>query len=81
MKKFICYLFALAISTGVSYSQSTDPVVEAIIKEATENSQLEILAHELMDGIGPRLVGTPNMQRANDWALSKYSSWGIAARN
>ncbi|GIL24542.1 MAG: aminopeptidase [Bacteroidota bacterium] len=58
-----------------------DAIVDAIIKEATENSQLEKLGHELMDGIGPRLVGTPKMQQAHDWAVAKYSSWGITARN
>jgi carboxypeptidase Q len=58
-----------------------DPIVEAIIKEATENSQLEKLGHELMDGVGPRLVGSPKMQLAHDWAVAKYTSWGISARN
>jgi len=55
--------------------------VNSIIKEANENSQLEKLGHELMDGIGPRLVGTPQMKKAHDWAVAKYSSWGISARN
>src|SRR5688572_1634676 len=66
---------------GNSQPAPKDPIVEAIIKEATENSQLEKLAHELMDGIGPRLVGTPKMQEAHDWAVKKYTDWGIAARN
>ena len=39
------------------------------------------MAHELLDGIGPRLVGTPQMKKANDWAVDKYTSWGITARN
>lgn len=56
-------------------------VADAIVKEATENSQLEKLAHELMDQIGPRLVGTPQMQQAHDWAVAKYNAWGITARN
>lgn len=55
--------------------------VAALIKEATENSQLENLANELMNGIGPRLVGSPKMQQAHDWALANYKSWGITARN
>ena len=58
-----------------------DPVVEAIIKEATDNSMLEKLGHELMDGIGPRLVGSPKMQQAHDWAVATYTGWGISARN
>lgn len=57
-----------------------DPVIENIIKMATENSQLEKLGHELMDGVGPRLVGTPQMKQAADWAVDKYKGWGIDAR-
>jgi carboxypeptidase Q len=56
-------------------------VIDAIMQEGTQNSQLEKLAHELMDGIGPRLVGTPQMKQANDWAMAKYAGWGISARN
>ncbi|GLU42938.1 M20/M25/M40 family metallo-hydrolase [Allomuricauda sp. NBRC 101325] len=72
-------LFILSVS--FISAQEKDPVVESIIKEATENSQLEKLGHELMDGIGPRLVGTPQMKNAHDWAVAKYQSWGIAAKN
>lgn len=72
-------LFILLFTTGVALAQ--DPVIDAIIMEANDNSQLEQLAHELFDGIGPRLVGTPQMQQAHDWAVKKYAGWGIPARN
>ncbi len=62
-------------------AQNADPVIEKILKEAKDNSQLEKLAHELLDKIGPRLVGTPQMQEANDWAVAKYTNWGITAKN
>lgn len=91
MKKRIVFFCAVAFLFGsVAYAQSPfgpppqapkDPIVDAIIKEATENSQLEKLGRELLDGIGPRLVGSPKMQQANDWAVAKYTSWGIPARN
>lgn len=58
-----------------------DAVVDKIMKEGTDNSQLEKLAHELLDKIGPRLTGTPQLKQANDWAVSKYTEWGIPARN
>ncbi len=78
-------LLVTLISFGTISSQNKekqkDPIIENIIKEATENSQLEQLGHELLDVIGPRLVGTPQMQQANDWAVAKYKSWGIDARN
>ena len=63
------------------FSQTTEEIVTKIQKEANENSQLEELAYELMDGIGPRLVGTPQMKQANDWAVKKYGDWGISAEN
>lgn len=63
------------------HAQQTDQVIENIIKEANENSQLESLGHHLMDVIGPRLVGTPEMKQAHDWAVSTYDGWGISAEN
>lgn len=72
---------SLLLSGTLGNAQSKDPVVERLIKEATENSQLKKLAHELTDGIGPRLVGTPQMKQAHDWAVAKYQSWGISAKN
>ncbi|MBD0378284.1 MAG: peptidase M28, partial [Flavisolibacter sp.] len=56
-------------------------LVQQIVSEVNENSQLEKLAHELFDVIGPRLVGTPQMQQAHDWAVTTYKNWGITARN
>ena len=82
MTRKIALLIALLLANSVFLlAQEQDPVVQAIIKEANENSQLEALGHELMDGIGPRLVGTPQMKKAHDWAVAKYAGWGITARN
>src|SRR5262245_2890095 len=50
------------------FAQGDSIIVNKIVKEANDNSQLEKLAHELFDRIGPRLVGTPQMKQANDWA-------------
>ncbi len=55
-------------------------MIANIIKEASLQ-QLTSLAHELTDVVGPRLVGTPQMKKAHDWAVAKYGSWNIAARN
>lgn len=75
-------VIVLMLSSGICFAQKNDSIIiNSIVKEATENSQLEKLAHELMDGIGPRLVGTPQMKQAHDWAIRKYNDWGITARN
>lgn len=75
------FIVATLFCSSLTFAQSKDPIIEKMIKEANENSQLEKLAHELLDQIGPRLVGTPQMKQANDWAVAKYSSWGISAKN
>ena len=75
MKK-ILYIWVLSIFTFLN-AQNTDEVVEKMIDEVYNNSQVEKLSHELFDVIGPRLVGTPQMKNAHDWAVNKYKSWGI----
>jgi carboxypeptidase Q len=77
----ITVLLASSICFNSLNAQDKNPVIERIIKEANENSQLENLAHEMLDLIGPRLVGTPQMQQAHDWAVEKYKSWDVTARN
>lgn len=76
-------LLAIALSTFITigFSQTTTEIVAAIEKEGIENSQLEQLAYELMDLNGPRLVGTPEMKSAHDWAVNTYKKWGIEAEN
>lgn len=72
---------ALYLSCFLCNAQNHSDIADQIVKEATENSQLELLAHELLDVIGPRLVGTPQMKNAHDWAVATYKEWGIAAKN
>ena len=72
----------LCVSSTFLYAQTDDDrIVEQIIKEATEHSKLEDYAFELIDVIGPRLVGTPQMKQAHDWVKDKYTSLGFEARN
>ncbi|MCU0453840.1 MAG: M20/M25/M40 family metallo-hydrolase [Bacteroidetes bacterium] len=60
---------------------SPDPIIRAIYAEAMDSSKLEWLAHELLDVIGPRLVGSPSQQKAHDWAVRTFQQWGVSARN
>lgn len=72
---------AYAQSERALPGQNIDPIVQRIVDEVNINSQLENLAFELLDVVGPRLVGTPGMNKANDWAVAKFESWGIPAKN
>jgi len=76
-------LFSLVffiLSFTFSIAQTATETVDKMIAEGTNNSQLEVLAHKLMDVVGPRLVGTPQMKHANDWAIEQFKEWGIDAR-
>ncbi|MBZ9729932.1 M20/M25/M40 family metallo-hydrolase [Salegentibacter sp. JZCK2] len=81
MKKNLRTLFSLFLVAGALQVQAQEEMVDKILAEANENSKLEELAHELVDVVGPRLVGTPQMKNAHDWAVKKYDSWGISAEN
>ena len=76
---FINSILSISILISFAFAQQ-DPIVAAIIKEANENSQLKRMSHELMDGVGPRLVGSSKMVQASDWAIAQYQQYGIPAR-
>lgn len=79
MKKILPFLLSLLFISPFLFAQEQDAVIENMVKEANTNSQLKSMAHELLDVIGPRLVGTPEMDQAGDWAVKKFESWGIPA--
>ena len=71
---------ARAAAQGAPAWTSTDPVLQRIWDEGMNRSQLQPLAQALMDSVGPRLTGSPNIQGAYRWAIEKYTGWGISAR-
>ena len=79
--KSLLLLFAVTmLNSSLTFAQTKEAFVANVTKEANENSQLEKLGHELFDVVGPRLVGTPQMKQAGDWAVKKYGDWGISAK-
>jgi carboxypeptidase Q len=74
-------LLAAVAPAGAQTFPAADPVLERIWALGMENSQTERLAQALLDSVGPRLSGTPDQKRGNDWLVKMYSGWGIDARN
>ena len=79
MRKLLFAITAFSLVFTQAWAQGN--VVDQIIKEANDNSMLEQLAYELLDKNGPRLVGTPQMQNAHEWAVNRYNGWGITAHS
>lgn len=81
-KCIVVFISITLIFTTSGIAQNKDSlVVKQIVQEVNNNSQLQKMGRELLDFVGPRLVGTPEMKQANDWAVKTYNSWGINARN
>ena len=59
---------------------SNDPVIKRIYAIGMDSTHLPTLAHVLFDSLSPRLMGTPNIKRAQDWITALYKSWGIDAK-
>jgi hypothetical protein len=45
--------------------------------EGLNRSQLMTTLSYLTDVIGPRLTGSPNLKRANEWTRDRLTSWGL----
>src|SRR5579864_7441147 len=52
-------------------------MISRIRYEGFRNSKVMELASGLMDGIGPRLTGSPNAKRANEWTRDQFTSFGL----
>jgi len=49
-----------------------------IREEGTARSRVMDYATGLVDGIGPRLTGSPNLKRATAWALDTFKGMGLS---
>ncbi len=67
-----------------AYEQAQQPdrenidytMYERIREEGLKHSHVMEYASALMDGIGPRLTGSPNMKRANEWTRDQLTAMG-----
>ena len=55
---------------------ANDPIVR-IREEGLKRSQVMQTLSYLTDVIGPRLTGSPNMKRANNWTRDQLTKWGL----
>jgi carboxypeptidase Q len=70
-----------AAAAGQGADAGVDPVIGEILEEGMDRSRVYPLAQVLLDSIGPRLTGTPQLAAAQEWLVSLYRSWGVEARN
>jgi len=83
MKKsspFLLVILLVAFASIALWSQEKVDLemVTRIRYEGFRNSKVMEIASGLMDGIGPRLTGSPNMKRANEWTRDQLTSFGLS---
>ena len=69
----------LTIALPLVAADSPDLTMQTRIRqEGFKNSKVMEIASGLMDGVGPRVTGSPNMKRANDWTRDKLTELGLS---
>src|SRR5580658_5359535 len=66
-----------AAAQPIEAASGTNEVIARIIDEVLTHSQAMTNLSYLSDVIGPRLTGSPNLKRANEWTRAKLASWGL----
>src|SRR5215471_13363583 len=61
---------------GSSSTETNDPI-ERIRDEGMNHSQVMETLSTLTEVIGPRLTGSPNLKRANEWTRDQLKGWGL----
>ncbi len=59
-------------------SGETKAVTQAILEEIDKRSELMANIEYLCDMIGPRLTGSPDLTKANQWTRDKFKQYGLA---
>jgi carboxypeptidase Q len=82
MKKFVplvCLLFVVSPAANLWSQEKVDLETMGRIRyEGFHNSKVMDYATGLMDTIGERLTGSPNMKRANEWTRDQLTAMGLS---
>jgi hypothetical protein len=78
--RLVCCLAATLLLVPAVWSQEKVDLetITRIRYEGFRNSKVMELASGLMDSIGERLTGSPNMKRANEWTRDQLTAMGLS---
>ena len=74
----VCSLPFLSVLAFAQTQEKVDlDMVTKIRYEGFRNSKIKEIAEGLIENIGPRLTGSPNMKRANEWTRDQLTKFGL----
>jgi carboxypeptidase Q len=71
-------LALLLVSFAAAQEKADLDMMTRIRYEGFRNSKIMETASGLMDGIGPRLTGSPNLKHANEWTRDQLTAFGLS---
>lgn len=79
MKKLLTLGLVSSLLTAAAAQSPIDlGTVSRIKQEALTRSQAMDHVGWMSDVYGPRVTGTPNFLRASEWAMKRFTEWGLA---
>ena len=74
----LAFSLAATVPAGAQpAARGTNDPIARIRDEGLNRSQVMKTVGHLTDVIGPRLTGSPQLKRANEWTREKLASWGL----
>src|SRR6185503_8651712 len=73
----LALLTIAASAAGAQTFPTDDAMLRRIWSVGMDSSRLWDLGQALLDSVGPRLTGSPNLRAGNDWLVARYREWGI----
>ena len=77
MKNLLLILF-LSGTFVLSYGQEDKEIIDIIKKYSIKESKVMETASWLTDVYGPRLTGSPMLDKATEWTVSQLEEWGMS---
>jgi carboxypeptidase Q len=80
VKRLVLFFAVLSLAAALDCSAQEKVDLETISRiryEGFRNSKIMEIASGLMDQIGPRLTGSPNAKKANEWTRDKLKEFGL----
>lgn len=78
MKRTRPFAVLCAVVLGqLSFAQGLPEMNKKIIEEGEKRNQAPLHIKHLTKKIGPRLLGSPQFEKACNWTLKKFRDWGL----
>ena len=77
--RYLAPVLLIAVVGSASAAEAVDqPMINRIVDEALNHSELPQTAAYLTDRIGGRMTNSPQMRAAEKWTQEKFRGWGLA---